>query len=95
MWYNKICCEVRMQTENKSQLHIHEDNEACIAYSRNAVRYPTMKYLEREFYWIQEAVARGEIELIAAHTKLRWAKVGIKPLGPYVTHFIRSNIMHE
>ena len=95
MWYNKICCEVGMQTENKCPLHIHEDNEACIAYSRNPVRHSTMKHLERELYWIQEAVARGEIELIATPTKLQWADIGTKPLGPNVLHFIRSNIMHE
>ncbi len=31
MWYNKICCELGLKTENKSPLNIHEDNEACIA----------------------------------------------------------------
>jgi hypothetical protein len=95
MWYNKICCEVGLKTENKSPLHIHEDNEACIAYSRNPVRHSTMKHLERELYWIQEAVTRGEIELIATPTNLQWADIGTKPLGPNVLHFIRSNIMHE
>jgi hypothetical protein len=54
-----------------------------------------MKHLERELYWIQEAVTRGEIELIATPTKLQWADIGTKPLGPNVLHFIRSNIMHE
>ena len=95
MWYNKICCEVGLKIENKSPLHIHEDNEACIKYSRNPVRHSTMKHLERELYWIQEAVTRGEIELIATPTKLQWADIGTKPLGPNVLHFIRSNIMHE
>jgi hypothetical protein len=54
-----------------------------------------MKQLECELYWIQEAVARGEIELIATPTKLQWADIGPITLGPSVLHFIRGNIMHQ
>jgi hypothetical protein len=98
MWYNKVCFEIRRdlttQVGQTTPLRVHEDNEACIAYSRNPVRHSTMKHLERELYWIQEAVARGELELIATPTKYQWADIGTKPLGPTVLHFIRSNIMH-
>ena len=98
MWYNKICFEIRSdlttQVGQTTPLRVHEDNEACIAYSRNPVRHSTMKHLERDLYWIQEAVARGELELIATPTKYQWADIGTKPLGPTVLHFIRSNIMH-
>jgi hypothetical protein len=94
MWYNKICCELGLKTENKSLLNIHEDNKACIAYNCNLIRHSTIKHLERELYWIQEAVARGEIKLIATPTKIQWTNIGTKPLGPKVLHYIRSNIMH-
>jgi hypothetical protein len=75
-------------------LIINEDNKACIAYNCNLIRHSTIKHLERELYWIQEVVARGEIELIATPTKLQWTNIGTKPLGPKVLHYIRSNIMH-
>jgi hypothetical protein len=70
MWRNKLCCEVGMQTENKSLLYIHEDNEACIAYSRNPVKHSTMKHIKRELYWIQESVACDEMKLISIPTNI-------------------------
>ena len=99
MWYNKVCHELSIKRlapsgEEQIPLLIHEDNLACIAYSRNPVRHSTMKHLERDIYWIQEAVQRKEVELVATPTKLQWADIGTKPLQYPVFSFIRSNIMH-
>ena len=99
MWYNKVCSEIGLPLAplNERQvttLHVHEDNQAAIAFSRNPVRHSTMKHLERELYWIQEAVERKELVLVDTPSALQWADIGTKPCGHIVHHNIRSNIMH-
>ena len=56
-----------------------EDNAAAIRYSLNPASQSSMKYLETDIYWIQEAIQRKEAKLvkIAGHLE-QLADIGTK-----------------
>ena len=87
MYLKKFFTELQLNTTAQNAIiaftHIPqlimEDNAAAIRYSLNPASQSSMKYLETDIYWIQEAIQRKEAKLvkIAGHLE-QLADIGTK-----------------
>jgi hypothetical protein len=59
-------------------LKIFEDNAAAIRYGINPSSQSTMKYFEIDILWINDAINRGEFELVKIETQDQLADLGTK-----------------
>ena len=73
---------------------IFEDNLAAIRFSLNPASQSTMKYLEVDILWIQEAILRGEFKLLKVDTKGQLADMGTKFNIAEIYLFLRSQLMN-
>jgi hypothetical protein len=59
-------------------IRVFEDNAAAIRYGINPSSQSTMKYFELDMLWINDAIQRGELELVKIETKDQLADIGTK-----------------
>jgi hypothetical protein len=66
---------------------LHEDNQACIAISKNPERHARTKHIEVKYHFVRDLVENGIVQLKYCNTTNQTADVLTKPLA--VTDFDR------
>jgi hypothetical protein len=59
---------------------LHEDNQACIAISKNPERHARTKHIEVKYHFIRDLVENGVVKLEYCNTVNQIADVLTKPL---------------
>ena len=79
--------------EGAHPLTIFEDNEGCIALSKNPVSHRRSKHIDIRYHWIRERVRAGELKLAKIDTKLNTADIFTKPTCRKTFTFLRDKLM--
>ena len=70
-----------LSVEVQKPIEIFDDNQACIALSKQSTHYGKTKHFSLKLHFIRELVKRGELELKYLQTNLMIADVLAKELG--------------
>ena len=70
---------------------LHEDNEACIAQSRNPVNHKRCKHMLLKYHYLRDLHEMQTLKLVYVNTKQQVADIFTKPLPPHLfRHFLPS-----
>lgn len=73
---------------------LHEDNQACIALSKNPQDHKRTKHIQVRFHFVRDLVSDGIIELSFVHTKHQLADICTKALNGSAHRTQLSKIGH-
>jgi len=73
---------------------ILEDNEACIAFSKNPGNHDRTKHIDRKYHFVREQVEAGNIILQKIHTSENLADLFTKPLTKTEFYNLIQYFMH-
>jgi hypothetical protein len=77
----------------RSATKIFEDNQGCIALSRNPVLHKRTKHIEIRYHFIRERIESGEIDLIYIPTQKQQADILTKALPKPQFELLRTVVM--
>ena len=74
-------------------IHLYEDNQGCIALSKNPVNHTRNKHIDVKYHYIREAVNGGLFALFYIATNKMMADYLTKPLGRVLFERLRDATM--
>jgi len=81
--------------EGSRPLTIFEDNEGCIALSRNPVHLKRSKHIDIRYHWMREKIQSGELKLSKIDTALNTADIFTKATSNKTFIFLRDKLMSQ
>ena len=81
MWLKKLLKELNFTQET---ITLHEDNQACIALSKNSHDHKRMKHVYVKYNILRVYVKNKELQLVYCPTKSQLANMFTKALAGHV-----------
>ena len=72
---------------------IYEDNDSCIAISKNNVSSSNIKHFNIKYHFTRECILNGEITVVYIPTKEQIADIFTKPLVVTIFEYLRSKLL--
>lgn len=88
LWFRTLLGELGFPQETTT---IHEDNQACIALTKNPEDHKRTKHIQVKYHVIREYVAEKLVKFIYCPTKFQYGDMFTKPLNG---NMLRSNLKH-
>jgi hypothetical protein len=71
-----------LELKQTSGTTIHEDNQSTIKIAKNPEHHGRCKHIDIRYFFVQERVASGEIEMVYCPTDKMSADILTKVMGP-------------
>ena len=87
---------VEFKANSKSDadpITLHEDNKACIAFSKNPGDFRRSKHIDVRYHYVRERVEAEDVELVYIKTNVQLADMFTKALTAIQFKFLRYLMM--
>ena len=91
MWLRMILTDVDRRFSES--ITIFEDNESCIAYTKNPTQYKRTKHIDQKYHFVKDEVLLGTIKIEKISTKDNLADIFTKPLEVNQYHYLLSQFL--
>ena len=93
MWLKMILTDFNCRFEEP--IIIYEDNEACIAYTKNPTQYKRTKHIDQKYHFVKDEVLMGNIKIQKISTNNNLADILTKPLEVNRYHYLLSQFLYR
>jgi hypothetical protein len=89
IWFKSLLAELGFP---QGQIDLFEDNQACIALSKNPEDHKRTKHIQVKYHLLREYVKNKEVQLKYCRTKEQWADMFTKPLPGHQLRVVLPHI---
>jgi hypothetical protein len=80
IWLKRILLELGLSEDNKGPIVIFEDNQSCIAFTKDPKNHSRAKHIDTKLHFVREQIVLNSVDVRYCPTKLMLADVLTKPI---------------